>query len=198
MNKISMADKSYIGKVCPKHPQLNGERSVSAKDCRECAKERARSWYKANTERAKRNSRSCALANKDRRRAIERLRYQKNREQIVAYHRAWRAANKKRDASHKKAWAEKNQHMVMAATRRNQAKKRRAVPAWVDHRKIAELYAEAVRRSKTTGIKHHVDHIVPLNSPLVCGLHWHGNLRVVTAKENMDKRNWHWPDMPGA
>jgi hypothetical protein len=47
-----------------------------------------------------------------------------------------------------------------------------------------------------TGVKWHVDHIVPRNSPLVCGLHVHTNLQVIPADENMYKRNLRWPDKP--
>ena len=36
---------------------------------------------------------------------------------------------------------------------------------------------------------HHVDHIIPLQGAIVSGLHVEGNLRVITATENMIKRN---------
>jgi hypothetical protein len=41
-----------------------------------------------------------------------------------------------------------------------------------------------------------VDHIIPLKSDFVCGLHCHTNLRVITAEENKAKNNRYWPDMP--
>jgi hypothetical protein len=41
-----------------------------------------------------------------------------------------------------------------------------------------------------------VDHIVPLNHPLVYGLHNEHNLQVISKKFNAYKSNLFWPDMP--
>jgi hypothetical protein len=61
------------------------------------------------------------------------------------------------------------------------------MPDWADKEKIKEIYLEAAKKSAETGIKHHVDHIIPLRGKNVCGLHVHTNLRVITAIENLQK-----------
>ena len=49
------------------------------------------------------------------------------------------------------------------------------------------FYDKAVYLCDSTGIRHEVDHIIPLNNDKVSGLHVPWNLRVLTAKENRDK-----------
>lgn len=61
---------------------------------------------------------------------------------------------------------------------------------------IRKLYDEAARLTRETGIKHHVDHIVPLKSPVVSGFHVEHNLQVIPKLVNLAKGNRYWPDMP--
>jgi hypothetical protein len=67
-----------------------------------------------------------------------------------------------------------------------------ATPPWLtDEQKkdIKNLYFECKIISDTTGVKHHIDHIIPLNNELVCGLHVPWNLQILTAKDNLIKSN---------
>lgn len=79
---------------------------------------------------------------------------------------------------------------------KRRATKRNATPAWAKQEAMLALYVEAVRLTTETGIVYHVDHIVPLQSKLVCGLHWEGNMRVLAKADNLKKHNSTWPDCP--
>ena len=107
---------------------------------------------------------------------------------------AWYAANKDRAAEHKARWKKLNpeRHKAFAAagSARRRAQKFRATPPWANHDRIADIYKDAAYRQMD------VDHIVPLQSKLVCGLHWEGNMQVLTRSQNASKRNRYWPDMP--
>jgi hypothetical protein len=64
-----------------------------------------------------------------------------------------------------------------------------ATPPWADFSIIRKIYAEAAQLSFETGIPHVVDHIIPLNHPLVCGLHNQFNLQAITKEANDKKSN---------
>lgn len=66
---------------------------------------------------------------------------------------------------------------------------RKAMPPWADKCRIAEVYAQARRVTRSTGVLHHVDHIYPLHGELVCGLHVENNLQILEATVNQSKSN---------
>jgi hypothetical protein len=67
----------------------------------------------------------------------------------------------------------------------------RALPDWADRKAIDAVYKACADVTKATGIKHCVDHIVPLQGRRVCGLHVAYNLQILTAQENARKSNKH-------
>lgn len=58
-----------------------------------------------------------------------------------------------------------------------------ATPPWFETEEVKKLYD----RAKVGGL--HVDHVIPLFHPKVCGLHCKDNLQLLTPKENRDKGN---------
>lgn len=50
--------------------------------------------------------------------------------------------------------------------------------------------------SRKNSLQMDVDHIVPLTSRLVCGLHCESNLQILPHIDNARKKNSVWPDMP--
>ncbi|MGN6701482.1 MAG: hypothetical protein ACTHKB_00785 [Burkholderiaceae bacterium] len=70
----------------------------------------------------------------------------------------------------------------------------RATPPWADFAAIRKTYKLADDLTEATGVKHVVDHVVPLNHPRVCGLHVDHNLQILTERANAAKSNYFCPE----
>lgn len=132
---------------------------------------------------------------------------EKHREKVLARKRAYHAANKTKHsenmAEHYKAntdaykqrakeWKANNRDKHNALCMLRHTRKLQATPLWLsedDLWMIEEAYSLAQLREQLTGIKWHVDHIVPLQGKTVSGLHVPWNLQVITASANCSKRN---------
>lgn len=67
-----------------------------------------------------------------------------------------------------------------------------ATPKWLTkyHKiQMESFYKDAIDLSVETGVKHHVDHIVPIRGKNVCGLHVPWNLQILRYDENIKKSN---------
>lgn len=95
-----------------------------------------------------------------------------------------------------KVYARIQPHKELANSAKRRSAKKNAVPGWANKEAIEAIYEKARRFSDLTGEPFHVDHIVPLTSDVVCGLHWEGNLQVLSGPDNLSKSNRVWPDMP--
>lgn len=101
-------------------------------------------------------------------------RYARYRSSEKASRRGWYMRNRelviRRAAQHKKSNPDRYRELARAYYRRNRddfparvamrrARKKRASPTWANQDAIKSVYAEAIRRTKETGVKHHVDTI---------------------------------------
>ena len=162
--------------------RLASSRKYAAEN-RKVLNERAVAWKKANPEKVKAQNAvypaAWAKANPD-----------KAREKTRRNTRRYRARNP--DLIKEKA----NSPEWVAYRAARRARSREATPPWSNDFFIKEAYALAKLREKVTGGRWQVDHIVPLRSKLVCGLHCEQNFAVIRREENSSKGNRHWPDMP--
>jgi hypothetical protein len=89
-------------------------------------------------------------------------------------------------------WAKRNRPTKNANWARYFYAKLNRTPPWLTeehHEQIREFYNLASKKEKETGVKHHVDHVIPLRGDFVSGLHVPWNLRVIPASENCKKNN---------
>jgi 5-methylcytosine-specific restriction endonuclease McrA len=93
---------------------------------------------------------------------------------------------------YRNVWKANNVLKIRADTKARRRKHREATPPWLSRRQkteIRQMYQAAITLTKTTGEQYVVDHIIPLRSDFVCGLHVPWNLRVITQEENLKKSN---------
>ena len=93
-----------------------------------------------------------------------------------------------------KVYDSKSENKVkkLASGSKYRATKLNATPSWLtkDHfKQIESFYERAKELEEATGEKFHVDHIIPLQSKIVSGLHVPWNLQVLTEEENLRKSN---------
>lgn len=116
-----------------------------------------------------------------------------NREKVLSQYREYHNDNRERrnkEASIRTAKHQKDKPWLWAANKaKRKAQKRLATPSFADNEKIKLIYKQCLEITNSTGIPHHVDHIVPLISDEVCGLHVEWNLQILPASENAVKGN---------
>lgn len=71
-----------------------------------------------------------------------------------------------------------------------------AWPDWCADHPGFKAVREEWKRRRAAGEDVHIDHVVPICSPLVCGLHVPWNLEVIDRVSNLKKSNKWWPDGP--
>jgi inhibitor of KinA sporulation pathway (predicted exonuclease) len=110
----------------------------------------------------------------------------------IQYSTVYNKENEEGLKNYKKEYYKNNKDYYLAASKKYKLNKSNRTPKWLtkdDFVKIKEFYTEAKKLELETGIKYHVDHIVPLQGKLVSGLHVPNNLQIITAERNLSKSN---------
>jgi hypothetical protein len=170
----------FTGEPC-KHGHIAPRKTKGS--CVECLKVE---WQQAAEKRAEYFTKyNQSDAGRDAKQAY----YARNKEAVKARAIA-------RTPEEKKRWKQKhkasNPDYYKTLTSLRKRRHRNATPRWLTPQQkteIRQLYQIAITMSRTTGERYVVDHIVPLISDEVCGLHVPWNLRVITQEENLKKSN---------
>lgn len=101
-------------------------------------------------------------------------------------------AGKDKSRSENKNWRSRNRDRVIAAKAKRRARKLNATPPWygeLDEFVMREAADLCRLRELATGFAWQVDHMVPLQAKVACGLHCAANIQVMPALLNIAKRN---------
>jgi len=151
-------------------------------------KEQHRKYYLENQEKIKEKQRKYNLENPE----YTRKYYLENKEKINERHRKYSLENPEKIKEKSRRYQLKNPEKIRATCAKRRSKKLQATPPWLsvkDWKAINKVYSDCLKLEEETGIKHHVDHIIPLQGKNVSGLHVPWNLQILTATENLMKGN---------
>ena len=172
------------------------------KECRECSIVKPiREFYKEKSSKdgyrnhcgkcSSSKRRDYVNQNRDVVNTQKRAHYNQNKEEILSKRREEykKDPEPRRRSSRESGRRHKVAKVIRAVIRRNRI--RRTQPKWtLKHAvEIKSIHKERSDLDKKTGLKHHVDHIIPLTSRIVCGLDVPWNLQILTSSENTSKSN---------
>lgn len=202
-NKSNVTGHSYQCKTCAnggrekrRLANIEGQSAYWANHYlkhREEKKEAARRYYHENHDICRQRQAQWYIENKETHRQSGRAWNEANAKYIRIKKQLWRMENIEEARANRRRHYVDNKHMYIANGAKRRAGTIRATPPWVDFDAIKEIYRKSEELTRTTGVKHCVDHIIPLNHKLVCGLHVETNLQILTDAENTAKSNYFKP-----
>lgn len=163
--------------------------------CKTCCTTLKKEWASKNVESLKvyqaDYSKEYRTKNVERLSAAKRQYHSANGAAITAKVSAWQKANPERVNAKNRQWVRENPAKSNAKSACRRARILKATPKWADSVAIAKVYERAAEMGEV-----HVDHVVPLKSKFVCGLHVPANLEIIPKSDNLAKSNRVWPGMP--
>lgn len=172
------------------------DRYTASGHCIPCRRDEENSRYnelkKTDPESVKARNARQNRARADKHRVYDARRRAEKGDELARKDRDWYARNREQKRATVRAWVKRNSATVNAKNSLRRAEKLKRTPKWLteeDLKKIDAAYRTAKQVSEETGVKHEVDHDIPLKGKNVSGLHVPGNLRVIAAERNRRKYN---------
>ncbi len=161
-----------------------------ASACKPCKLTQNRPWKSNNPEKARELNKRWAENNPEKDAESKRKWELANKDAVLARQKRWQELNREKVRAKASAWKRRNPEKTRELVMRRHAAKLKATPPWFEAPLVAAVYVKA----SELGLE--VDHIVPLRSKTVCGLHCWANLQLLSKDINASKGNRLWPDMP--
>ena len=154
--------------------------------CKSCVSEVARARRAADPEKARQGFNRRVQARRER--------------DPVAYAEKEREREKRKRSKHRsvlreraRSYYQQNRERYLERMRHRASVPKGSTPAWLNKsqkKAIRDVYEHARDCRAVSGQQYHVDHIIPLRHPLVCGLHVPWNLQVLPQDINDSKGNF--------
>lgn len=149
-------------------------------------------YRERNREKLREYHREWSTLNPEKIRAYSKVYRSNNSEQVKDRCLAWQKANPEKVVAKSIRWQKRHPERAVAAVMKREARKRQAYAPW-DQEFTDFVSLEAAHlcklREAATGIKWHVDHVIPLGGEEVCGLHVWNNMQVIPGVLNVRKGN---------
>jgi hypothetical protein len=101
----------------------------------------------------------------------------------------WRTRNPELSKKNSRKYAKAHPEVGRASCAAWHHRRCHSLPKWADLKKINAVYRRAQILTQSTGVEYEVDHVLPLRGRIVCGLHVHNNLQIITKHANRTKSN---------
>ena len=180
--------KSRYGRLCLCRECQKLRKKVYYGDNKEHTLEYMKAYYIDNIERITEYNKSYYVDNKEAIAVSTKHYHENNREAIAVNMKHYREKNKEHLVVYDKQYAKNNPDKINAIAAKRRATKLKQTPDLTrgQRQEIVDLYELSTFAYEISGIKHHVDHIIPL---VKGGLHHPLNLQVITATENLSKND---------
>ena len=176
--------------------------------CHECQLLQKREYTRLNSDRIKEQRKKYRLENpekvKERKRRYRELNpekikeyskkyYWENREENIKKSREYVLKNPEKVSKKKREWKRRDylenpEKYILESLKRLKVLKEPQKPKWCNPLLIKRIYKKMIDL-REEGYNVSVDHIIPLNGRVVCGLHIETNLRVIDLGDNKSKGN---------